>query len=87
MKRKCDNCGKEYIADMRNIKRGWGLCCSKSCAAQKRNKSVPFNKKFGDQLPIADMDERGKYRGRTSEGYRIFGDTAYDEFGCPVYSV
>ena len=41
MKRKCDKCGKEYIADERNIKRGWGLCCSKSCAASKREKSKP----------------------------------------------
>lgn len=41
MKRKCDNCGKEYDADMRNIKRGWGLCCSKSCAAKKREKGKP----------------------------------------------
>jgi predicted nucleic acid-binding Zn-ribbon protein len=41
MKRKCDNCGKEYEADKRNINRGWGLCCSKSCAASKREKSKP----------------------------------------------
>jgi len=41
MKRNCDNCGKQYEADMRNIKRGWGLCCSKSCAASKREKSKP----------------------------------------------
>lgn len=41
MRRNCDNCGKEYIADERNIKRGWGLCCSKSCAAKKREKSRP----------------------------------------------
>ena len=41
MKRKCDNCGKEYEADERNIKRGWGLTCSKSCAASKREKSKP----------------------------------------------
>lgn len=41
MKRKCDVCGKEYNADERNIKRGWGLCCSKSCAAKKREKSKP----------------------------------------------
>lgn len=38
LKRKCDNCGKEYNADSRNLKRGWGLCCSKSCAAKKREK-------------------------------------------------
>ena len=40
-KRKCDNCPKEYLADNRNLKRGWGLCCSKSCAASKREKSKP----------------------------------------------
>ena len=41
MKRNCDNCQKEYEADNRNIKRGWGLTCSKSCAASKREKSKP----------------------------------------------
>lgn len=41
MKRKCDVCNKEYEADDRNIKRGWGLCCSKSCAATKRERSRP----------------------------------------------
>lgn len=41
IKRKCDNCGREYNADTRNLKRGWGLCCSKSCAAEKREKSKP----------------------------------------------
>jgi hypothetical protein len=40
-KRKCDNCGKEYMADNRNLKRGWGLCCSKACAAKKREMSKP----------------------------------------------
>jgi hypothetical protein len=41
MKRKCDNCNKIYEADQRNLNRGWGLCCSKSCAASKREKSKP----------------------------------------------
>jgi hypothetical protein len=41
MKRNCDNCKKEYEADERNLNRGWGLCCSKSCAASKREKSKP----------------------------------------------
>jgi hypothetical protein len=40
-KRNCDYCGKEYKADNRNLKRGWGLCCSKKCAANKREKSKP----------------------------------------------
>lgn len=36
MNRNCDHCGKKYEADIRNVNRGWGLCCSKSCAAKKR---------------------------------------------------
>lgn len=39
--RLCDDCEKPYYADKRNLKRGWGLCCSKSCAASKREKSKP----------------------------------------------
>ena len=42
--RKCDTCGKEYIADTRDINRGWGLCCSKSCAAKKRESSTKISK-------------------------------------------
>lgn len=41
IKRNCNNCSKEYLADMRNIKRGWGLACNKSCAASLREKSKP----------------------------------------------
>lgn len=43
VKRNCDNqsCKKEYLADSRNLKRGWGLCCSKSCAAKNREKAKP----------------------------------------------
>lgn len=40
-KRNCDHCGKTYFADNRNLKRGWGLTCSKSCAAKKREMSKP----------------------------------------------
>jgi hypothetical protein len=36
IKRNCEYCGVEYDADTRNLKRGWGLTCSKSCAAKKR---------------------------------------------------
>lgn len=39
IKRKCDVCPKEYMADTRNLKRGWGKCCSKSCAAKKRERN------------------------------------------------
>lgn len=40
-KRNCDHCNKEYTADNRNLKRGWGLTCSKSCAAKKREMAKP----------------------------------------------
>lgn len=53
MERKCDNCGREYKADPRNLKRGWGLCCSKSCAATKREKSKPgYDPKRGAENDI-----------------------------------
>lgn len=39
--RACDNCKKAYYADNRNLKRGWGMCCSKKCAAVKREKKKP----------------------------------------------
>lgn len=102
MERKCDNCGKMYVADMRNIKRGWGLTCSKSCAASKREKSklgynpervkknnirrLSWNKKFIDE------NEYGIFKGRySSEGYMLYEhgdeDTAVDEFGNAVYTI
>jgi len=108
MKRNCDNCKKEYEADMRNVNRGWGLCCSKSCAASKREKSKPnykpervlannirrenwnddlLDKDFGDKSFVDKIDMNGKFKGRTSEGYRIYGSTAYDEWGEPIYEV
>lgn len=34
----CENCGRPFQADTRNIARGWGKCCSKSCAAALREK-------------------------------------------------
>jgi len=97
--RKCDNCGKEYEADTRNLNRGWGLCCSKSCAAKKREKSKPgYNPKrvarnnamraaWGESRVI-DSNLYGDYTGRrTSEGYKIYGTTACNEWGEPEYDV
>lgn len=49
-KRNCDYCGKEYSADNRNLKRGWGLCCNKRHAAKKRERAKPSNikRKYGN---------------------------------------
>lgn len=41
IKRNCDQCKREYFADSRNLSRGWGLTCSKSCASKKRESSKP----------------------------------------------
>jgi hypothetical protein len=104
MKRNCDCCSKEYDADLRNLKRGWGLCCSKSCAAKKREKAKPNydakrveinnvrranwnNTKVNHIEPPNVIGSSGKVTGVTSEGYRIAGGVAYDEWDDPVYNV
>ena len=97
MIRNCDVCKKEYNADERNVKRGWGLCCSKSCAAKKREMSKPgyspervkrnnVRRELWWDDSNAD-DYRGHFKGYTSEGYRVYGTTAYDEFDDPVYDI
>lgn len=39
----CHNCNKEFTPDKRNVNRGWGLCCSKSCAATYKNKLIKMS--------------------------------------------
>ena len=84
MKRKCDFCQKEYQADQRNIKRGWGLCCSKSCAASKRERAKP-----GYNIARVAMNNirRETWLNKTCEGYRVVDSIAYDEFGEPMYNL
>ncbi len=99
-RRNCDHCGKVYNADMRNVKRGWGLCCSKSCAAKKREAAKPgYTPERVEANNIrraawwgVDENEYGVYRGRrSSEGYKLYQDgdmdTAVDEFGNAVYTI
>ncbi len=99
-KRNCDNCNKEYKADNRNLKRGWGLTCSKGCAATKREKSKPTynaekvkannirreNWNVSNNAPSV-VGGSGRVTGYTSEGYRIMDGIAYDEFDDEVYTV
>jgi len=49
MERDCDVCEDTYIVDERNYNRGWARCCSKSCAATKREK----NRRTGGANPNA----------------------------------
>lgn len=102
MERKCDNCGNTYIADIRNVNRGWGLTCSKSCAASKREKSKkgynPERVKRNNirreiwNMKFMDENEYGVFKGRrSSEGYKLYEngdeDTAVDELGIAVYTI
>ena len=34
----CLNCGEKFNPDKRNLKRGWGLFCSKRCSSEYTNK-------------------------------------------------
>lgn len=98
IKRNCDNnsCKKEYEADENNLKRGWGLCCSKSCSAQKREKSKPnYNPKRVEANNIRRKEWKHYYDketatavdGYTEEGYRVINGVAYNEWDEPVYNV
>jgi len=40
----CLNCGKVFTPDKRNLKRGWGLFCSKGCTCQFNNKLKTMSK-------------------------------------------
>ncbi len=98
IKRNCNNCTAEYSAKTADVARGWGLCCSKSCAASLREKSkdgynperVEANNIRRDNWVNKGLDENlyGTYKGkRTTEGYKVYGTTAIDEWGEPVYEV
>lgn len=39
------HCGKHYEARKSDLKRGWGLSCSKSCAASRKTFRLPAAKK------------------------------------------
>lgn len=41
IKRKCDNCGKEYTADTRNLKRGGGYVAAKVAPPKREKKANP----------------------------------------------
>ena len=74
-KRSCNFCNKKYLADNRNLKRGWGLCCSKSCAAKNREKKKRnIEPKHTETIIL-----------KTSKGYKKISGPSYDSFNCPSY--
>lgn len=75
IKRHCDNCGKEYEADTRNLNRGWGLTCSKSCAASKREKSKPgYNP---DRVKL-NNERRENWHQRDEDSFMFDDDQGWD---------
>lgn len=52
----CEFCGRPFHADTRNIARGWGKCCSKSCAAYFREKTGKADPTIGKK-PRLTFDE------------------------------
>ena len=51
MEMKC-YCGAEYKAREADLKRGWALACSKSCAAKRKTHGFPAATKInGDKIP------------------------------------
>lgn len=78
--RKCDYCNAKYMADNRNLKRGWGLCCSKKCAANKREKSKP---NYDPKRVAANNIKREQYQ---IEAYERGSNAFARRRGYPTYA-
>lgn len=78
MNRNCDVCSRNYNADERNIKRGWGLCCSKSCAAKKREKSKPGYSSERVQYNNHRRENWNEGRDNNYSDVHIFSDDAFN---------
>lgn len=69
--RKCKWCGKSFYADIRNVKRGWGLYCSKKCAAKAREqcKKDNFNEEGFGIISEHGMTVKQLYNWAVKNGY------------------
>lgn len=48
--RACDSCKQQYQARVADVKRGWGLTCSKACASKERERlNKVFRKLTGER--------------------------------------
>jgi hypothetical protein len=57
------HCGQHYFAREADIKRGWGLSCSKSCAAIRRDYGRPTAQRVdGLKIPRVRKKDRGANR-------------------------
>jgi predicted nucleic acid-binding Zn-ribbon protein len=56
IQRTCSTCGQKFDAREADVRRGWAKCCSKSCAAKRREKRL--NSKFPNRRrPWMDADD------------------------------
>lgn len=54
---KCKVCGSEFTAKVADRKRGWARCCSKSCAAVRRErKTGAYRSWVGRQVRDDDQE-------------------------------
>lgn len=53
-------CGISYPARLADLKRGWGLTCSKRCAAIKREFGRPAAKELGTKLNVKEILKRDR---------------------------
>ena len=76
--RECDYCGKEYEADTRNLNRGWGKTCSKSCAAYKREQEkegfIPELAKYNKENRTLSTPSRKQYKKMKTDKEKIRKD-------------
>lgn len=75
MKRNCDICNFEYDVKQSDLNRGWGLTCSKKCAALKRGNKTNTNKNV-------NVKQTTEYKTQTlyrPDGYSVTTDVNGDE--------
>ena len=75
----CENCGRQFQADSRNVARGWGRFCGKSCAAaykfKKKGSEPKPGQKYGFDDFITECYEPVRVAGTTEPKPRL----TYDE--------
>ena len=67
------HCGSQYFAKEADLKRGWGLSCSKHCAAVRRDFGKPAAKRLDGLKIIKTKKKPSSNRNRAYAG-RSFDD-------------
>jgi hypothetical protein len=70
------HCGKHYDAREADLKRGWGYSCDKSCAAKRRDFSLPRAKRADG---LKTKQKRKKPSGHRPNDQRSNGSNDIDD--------